>query len=279
LVAHQADLVDDRKALGEVQEVLVEEALMRKANSARELANKALQEYTTQDAGTIVSVLRIKESQFTSLDTTWQIEAQFFLGMAGEMGGRRLEKKVEYLLPEEGEQKELATTLQQLYGLQASALFRFCSPAAQGQVNNVVEMLANMVQGKAPKMPASPSPFIVGVKAKLPLFCMVKGSDGKMLFGKAALLRQLEIIQSTPAQERTLDLYELPTIFAWLLTKPEASELKTSREHALALVCNKGSGASSSSKASGSAAASSSASGSKPVAAEQTFKDAMNMFG
>ena len=279
-LACQADLVDDRKCLGEVHEAGIEESLLKKAYAARDLANKALQEYTAQDSGTILSLLRAKESQFMSLDSTWQIEVEFFTGMAGDMGGRRLENKVQYLMPEEHETKELSMVLQQLYGLQASALFRFCSATAQGSVNNVVEMLASMVQGKTPKMHANPSAFIVGVKARLPNFCQVKGADNKMLVGKPALLRQLEIIQDTPAAERRLDLYELPTVFAWLLTRQEAAEVRASREQALALVCSKHSGtaaAKGSNKAA--AAAVGSSSSSKPVAAEQTLEDAMNMFG
>ena len=240
-----------------------------------------VQAHSVQDSRTILGLLRTKESQFMSLDTTWQIEAEFFTGMAGDMGGRRLENKVQHFMPEENEVKEIAKVLQQLYGLQASALFKFCSAIAQGSVNNVVEMMASMVQGKTPKMPTNPSAFIVSVKAKLPHFCMAKGADGKMLVGKPALHRQLEIIENTPPAERRLDLYELPTVFAWLLTRQEALEVKTSRENALALVCSKPSGTAGVPKGSSKAAAigSSSSSSGKPVAAEQTLKDAMNMFG
>ena len=72
-LACQADLVDDRKCLGEVHEAGIEESLLKKAYAARDLANKALQEYAAQDSGTILSLLRTKESQFMSLDSTWQI--------------------------------------------------------------------------------------------------------------------------------------------------------------------------------------------------------------
>ena len=80
---------------GEVEEVEIDEELLHKANAARKLANKALNACSVQDSSAMLSILKRKEAQFLSLDFTWQIESQFFRGMAGDMGGRRLELKIE----------------------------------------------------------------------------------------------------------------------------------------------------------------------------------------
>mmetsp|Transcript_83132 Transcript_83132/g.214196 ORF Transcript_83132/g.214196 Transcript_83132/m.214196 type:complete len:81 (-) Transcript_83132:530-772(-) len=80
----------------------------------------------------MVGLLRRKEWQFASLDTTWQIDAQSFIGMAEDMGGRRLGQKVEQMMPTRGRPQEVSAVLQQLHVLQASALDKFCSMPAQG---------------------------------------------------------------------------------------------------------------------------------------------------
>jgi hypothetical protein len=274
----QADLVADKKQLGDAsaEPVDIQDEVLAKPNAARDLANKALAALTIQDSSAMLGLLRKKESQFVSLDCCWQIEAQFFTCMAGDMGGRRLEQKVEQMLPVPGSKREISSVLQALHGLQASALFRFCSLSAQGAVNNVVEMLASMVQGRPPKLPSHPTAFILSVRSRLPNFCRIKGKDDKMLWGKDALLQHIANIQNTPESERSLELFEMPTVFAWMLTRQELVQVKEWREAVIAAqTASSGSGAGKSIAAS----ASSSSSGKKPGEGEQALKDAMIMFG
>mmetsp|Transcript_83132 Transcript_83132/g.214195 ORF Transcript_83132/g.214195 Transcript_83132/m.214195 type:complete len:90 (-) Transcript_83132:242-511(-) len=73
-------------------------------------------------------------------------------------------------------------------------------------------MLASMVQGKPPRMPIKPASFLVSVKASLPFSCKAKGAGDKVLYGKGALQYHLELLRDTPKAERSLDLFELPTI-------------------------------------------------------------------
>jgi hypothetical protein len=277
-IAPQAELVDDRQRLGEMdEEIDICEKLLHKSNAARSIANKALQALAVQDSAAMLSILKTKEAQFLSLDPSWPIEQEFYRGMAGDMGGRRLEQKVEQMLPTPDEPKELAAVLQQLHGLAATSLYKFCSLSSQGSVNVVVEMIASMVQGRAPKLPSHPSAFTLAVKCKLPNFCKATIEDGnKTLFGKDALLHYMRQIESTPEADRTLDMFEVTSVFGWLFTRPEAA---TVRGWLNAVMTGTGSGSSHSQKEAAAAAASSSSSSSKPGAGEQALKDAMVMFG
>lgn len=267
----------DRNVLGEVEEIEIDEELLHKANAARKLANKALNACSVQDSGAMLSILKRKEAQFMSLDFTWQIESQFFRGMAGDMGGRRLELKIEDMLPTPGQPKELAAVLQQLHGLQSTALFKFCSLASQGAANTVVEMLASMVQGRPPKLSSHPSAFLLAVKVKLPNFCTVTIDEGKkQLFGKDALLSHMQLIEATPEADRTLAMFEITSVFGWLLTRQESATVKAWLQGVLSSASQSSQG---SARAAAAAAASSSSSSSKKAPAEQALKDAMVMFG
>lgn len=273
----QADLADDRHGHGEMQDIIIAEEMLTKARAARDLANTALGSLAVQDSEAMLNLLSKKASQYSSLDHTWDIEAAFFQGMAGDLGNHRLELKVEQMLPGEGTLKEIPTVLQQLHGLQASSLYRFCSVTAQGSVNTVTEMLASMAQGRPPRMPSNPSAFIVSVKSRLPLFCTCKGPKETMLVGKPALQHMIQIIQNTPATERTMEMFEQPQIFGWLLSKSERARISDMMSDVMASSMQSGKG---SSKRLPDPASGSSSSDKKGSSAEgQALKDAMVMFG
>lgn len=279
LLPYQDDLADDRSGPDEIQNIIIAEEMLSKAKAARDLANTALGALAVQDSEAMLNLLSKKASQYSSLDHTWDIEQAFFQGMAGDLGNHRLEQRVEQMLPQEGLTKEITMVLQQLHGLQASALYRFCSVTAQGSVNTVTEMLASMTQGRPPRMASNPSAFIVSVKSRLPLFCTCKGPKDKVLIGKPALLHMIHIIQNTPAADRTLEMFENPQIFAWLLSKGEKAKVNDMMSEVMASSMQSGKGSSRKLQDPASASGSSSSDKKGASAESQALKDAMVMFG
>lgn len=75
-----------------------------------------------------------------------------------------------------------------------------------------------------PKLSSHTSPFLLAVKVKLPNFCTVTIDEGKkQLFGKDALLAHMRVIEATPEADRTLAMFEITSVFGWLLTRQESA--------------------------------------------------------
>ena len=187
----------------------VEESSLGAYTRAREQANLALSRCAVQDAACITELLKKHQAQFPSLDSTFKLGDVFSQGMSGDCGGLRLQAKVDQVLPDDKGTKDLGSSIQALQTLGSSALFKFCSVSAQGQVNSVIAMLASMMKGMPPRFPSQANPWLMSVKGRLIYFCQARGANThEALFGMSALDRHVRVLEDTSEGNRTLELFE-----------------------------------------------------------------------
>ena len=211
------DLVDTHMQ----SKVTFEDTIFKGCVTARENANEHYMAMGARDAGSLISMMRSRESEFAASDRWFRIEAEFILQMSGDAGRLRLQNRVLSLFPSEEHYISLEESIQRISHLQTGALFQFCSSDAQGELLAVSETLQSMLLGHAPVFARNLSKFVEEMRAKLGDFARLEleGENGnvKILKGAEAVKHALKAAEQLPKANVKLDDVKLPTVYSWLL--------------------------------------------------------------
>ena len=152
------------------------------------------------------------------------MEASFFISQKGDAGSDRLCDQVLALLPTSTEHAKLDIVAQKIVQIQATKIYAFCSPAAQGLVKSVSEFIAAMLSGRKPSVVGLQQPFLVKVAARLQFFC--RHTVGKKdLVGADAVQALYDDMLKIKDDKLNLSILEPLTVFSWLLDKPKQQEI------------------------------------------------------
>eukprot|EP00971_Amphidinium_carterae_P336454 6472834-Amphidinium_carterae.1 len=163
-------------------------------------------------------------------DAWFTIDMALLRVMTGIGGLQRVHKSVLELLPADGVPKNVETVLAEVKTLQNGELVKYSGAQAKGDVAAAVEVLAQISCKLMPSRVDAPSPFMLQLWQKLPLFATVEippleatsSDDKKLLMGQAAVDKMWETLKSTPeAQLRQSDVDALG-IWAYLLSSEAA---------------------------------------------------------
>jgi len=201
------------------KEIAIHDAILRGPRAARTAANLGLQGEKGKDGATIAAYLAKKEKNLVAIDSMWKVDAQWMTSMVGEAGERRLEQKCLELLPTASKDMTLTNCIQKVQALRDSPLCAFCSSAAQGAVQNLVECLSMMLAGKPPAIKSNATDFMKKVLCRLQFFC--KYGENPTASGTAAAAQHLKELSSKGASKCSIADVEPIVVFAWLLGKDE----------------------------------------------------------
>ena len=159
-----------------------------------------------------------------SIDPTWKIECAFLESLVDGSGSSKLEDDFVALLPAAEGGPSLEQAIQKAQILVNSRLAQFAAAGAVGSVKAGLNLLVCMQEGKPPKIPGQPSPFLQSVFSRLGFFATKEVTiEGKktIMRGKAAVEYHWAAVQELDEDDTNLKDLEMLCVFGFLLAESE----------------------------------------------------------
>jgi hypothetical protein len=207
--------------------------LAETSKAAREAA-ESMTSFDQADSGeAIIHLLSRKRSFFYSLDRHFIIESCFFNSFVGSSALCRLEAVVLDALPTKPGEEQLDSVLGKLQVIEKGKLVKFVGVGPDACFHVVLKLVQTIKDKRAPVWPATSTPFMDKVKARLALLCSVSkagnaSSKMEMLHGEAAALHLYTIVAANKTAGTVGTYAELTPlmVFGWLLSKDRQVQVK-----------------------------------------------------
>lgn len=233
----ESDLLEAAKNAGGNKKTVVK-SLVSAMAVPRQRASALFEEQGEVDSSQVAQLLGQKESWMLSMDMSFLVEIAFLTSMLGTGGESILQRRIMKATSDTSASTHSFTpqgAQQKLAALSDSKLAKFCSKSAQGQLQACRELLACLVQGRAPgvERAIASGGFLMPFIGLMGNFCrhQPKRVGDKpmpvMIFGREACHAKYDLVNSAASLKKmTLKEIEPLHIYQWLLTPPQRADVE-----------------------------------------------------